>query len=156
MALHVQIQAAAALTQLGKLDDARAALTSALDLALPDELLLPFAENHGYLAPLLAAPWPNPYREFLRRVAQLGAVHAARCAALRAADERPAALAALTEREAAIAALIAARCTNREIAAQLCLSEGSVKQYVNQIYAKLQIGGDTRTKRQRLAALQKT
>ena len=68
----------------------------------------------------------------------------------------PAALAALTGREAAIAALIAARCTDREIAAQLCLSEGSVKQYVNQIYAKLQIGGDTRTKRQRLAALQKT
>ncbi|MEE0786025.1 MAG: LuxR C-terminal-related transcriptional regulator [Oscillospiraceae bacterium] len=155
MALHVQIQAAAALTQLGKLDDARVALTSALDLALPDGLLLPFAENHGYLAPLLAAPWPAPYREFLQRVAQLDAVHAARCAALRSADERPAALAALTEREAAIAALIAARCTNREIAAQLCLSEGSVKQYVNQIYAKLQIGGDTRTKRQRLAALQK-
>ena len=155
VALHVQIQAAAALTQLGKLDDARVALTSALDLALPDGLLLPFAENHGYLAPLLAAPWPAPYREFLQRVAQLDAVHAARCAALRSADERPAALAALTEREAAIAALIAARCTNREIAAQLCLSEGSVKQYVNQIYAKLQIGGDTRTKRQRLAALQK-
>ena len=41
----------------------------------------------------------------------------------------------------------------REIAAQLYLTEGTVKQYINKIYAKLQIEGDTRTKRQHLAAL---
>ena len=49
--------------------------------------------------------------------------------------------------------LIAQRRSNREIAEQLFLSEGSVKQYVNQIYAKLHIEGDTRTKRRRLAEL---
>ena len=43
--------------------------------------------------------------------------------------------------------------SNREIAEKLFLSEGSVKQYVNQIYSKLHIEGDTRTKRQRLAEL---
>lgn len=43
--------------------------------------------------------------------------------------------------------------TNREIAERLFLSEGSVKQYVNQIYSKLHIEGDTRTKRKQLAEL---
>ena len=39
---------------------------------------------------------------------------------------------------------------NREIADAPYLSEGTVKQYVNQIYAKLHIEGDTRTKRKEL------
>ena len=43
--------------------------------------------------------------------------------------------------------------SNREIAEQLFLSEGSVKQYINQIYSKLLITGDVRTKRKRLAEL---
>lgn len=46
-----------------------------------------------------------------------------------------------------------ARLTNREIGERLYLSEGSIKQYSNQIYSKLQIGGDTRTKRKRLIDL---
>ena len=45
---------------------------------------------------------------------------------------------------------MAQRLTNREIAEKLFLSEGSVKQYVNQIYAKLHIEGSTRDKRNRL------
>ena len=45
------------------------------------------------------------------------------------------------------------RRNNREIAEELFLSEGSVKQYVNQIYSKLHIEGDTRTKRKALAGL---
>lgn len=60
---------------------------------------------------------------------------------------------ALTAREREIAQLAAARLSNREIAEKLFLSEGSVKQYVNQIYSKLFLDGDTRTKRRRLAEL---
>ena len=41
--------------------------------------------------------------------------------------------------------------SNREIAAALFLSEGTVKQYINRIYGKLGIEGDYRTKRKRLA-----
>ena len=48
---------------------------------------------------------------------------------------------------------MAQRLSNREIAEELYLSEGSVKQYVNQIYSKLHIEGDTRTKRRQLTAL---
>ena len=40
-----------------------------------------------------------------------------------------------------------------EIEGKLFLSEGSVKQHINQICAKLHIEGDTRTKRKQLAGL---
>ena len=66
---------------------------------------------------------------------------------------RPAAFAALTNRERELASLIAARLSNREIAEKLFLSEGSVKQYVNQLYSKLHIEGDRRTKRSQLTQL---
>ena len=62
----------------------------------------------------------------------------------------PAALAGLTGREWEIAALIAARLTNGEIARRLFLSDGSVKQYVHQIYTKLGLTGDAKSKRQQL------
>ena len=59
----------------------------------------------------------------------------------------------ISEREYEIVLLMAEHLTNREIAERLFLSEGSVKQYVNQIYSKLHIEGDTRTKRKQLAEL---
>ena len=62
-------------------------------------------------------------------------------------------LEALTEREYEVVCLMAQRLSNREIAEKLYLSEGSVKQYVNQIYSKLHIEGDTRTKRKTLTGL---
>ena len=66
---------------------------------------------------------------------------------------RPTALAALTEREYEIVRLMSQRLTNRELAEKLFLSEGSVKQYINQIYSKLHIEGDARSKRKRLLEL---
>lgn len=48
---------------------------------------------------------------------------------------------------------MAQRLSNREIAEKLFLTEGSVKQYIKQIYSKLHIEGDTRTKRGRLSEL---
>lgn len=71
-------------------------------------------------------------------------------AALCAPGGGPAALAGLTGREREIAALIAARLTNGEIARRLFLSDGSVKQYIHQIYAKLGLTGDAKSKRQQL------
>ena len=46
--------------------------------------------------------------------------------------------------------LMSKRLSNKEIAAQMFLSEGTIKQYINQIYSKLHIEGDTRAKRQML------
>ena len=66
---------------------------------------------------------------------------------------RPAALAGLTAREYEIVGLMAQRMSNREIAERLYLSEGSVRQYINQIYGKLQLEGEPRAKRRLLLAL---
>ncbi|WP_448782959.1 response regulator transcription factor [Blautia sp.] len=59
----------------------------------------------------------------------------------------------LSSRETEIACLIVDRLSNREIAEKLFLSEGTIKQYINQIYSKLMINGDTRTKRKQLIEL---
>ena len=146
VALHLRIQAAAACEMLGRHDEARSLLAQALTDAEPDSLILPFAENYRALRPLLTEGMQTA---FTSQIITLGEEAERRSTA----DARPAALSALTEREYQIVCLIAERLSNREIAEKLFLSEGSVKQYVKQIYAKLHIEGDTRTKRGQLSAL---
>ena len=146
VALHVRIQTAAAYARLGKPEEARAELKKALSDAEPDGFVMPFVENYGFLQPLLAQEIKS---ELIAKIAGLGEAAGARSAA----SARPAAFAALTPREFEIVELMTQRLSNREIAEQLYLSEGSVKQYVNQIYSKLHIEGDTRTKRKQLAEL---
>ena len=59
----------------------------------------------------------------------------------------------LTDREMQIAKMAAERMSNREIAAALFLSEGTVKQYVNRVYSKLEIEGNYSTRRKQLAEI---
>ena len=107
---------------------------------------MPFVENYDILKPLLEREIKN---DLISKIIELGEAATAR----NAAGTRPAAFDALTPREFEIVELMAQRLSNREIAEKLDLSEGSVKQYVNQIYSKLHMEGDTRTKRKRLAEL---
>ena len=93
---------------------------------------------------------PEPFTD---RILSLGSVYEQHCLRLSSRNSRPEILNMLNSREAEIAALITDRLSNREIAERLFLSEGTVKQYVNQIYSKLMINGDTRTKRKQLAEL---
>ncbi len=153
VALHIRLQTAAAYEMLGKRETADELLISALAAAEPDALYLPFVENYRYLKTALTRGAGAKFAAFVRTVTPLGEDFVRRCGEKCAEGSRPAALAGLTERESAIAALVAKRLSNREIAEQLFLSEGSVKQYINQIYSKLLITGDVRTKRKRLAEL---
>ena len=146
VATHSRIQTAAAYAQLGKIEEAHAWLGKALSNAAPDGLVMPFVENYAYLRPLLAREIKT---ELVEKITKLGEAAGAR----NAASVRPAAFDVLTPREFEIVELIAQRLSNREIAEKLYLSEGSVKQYVNRIYSKLHIEGDTRTKRKALAGL---
>ena len=146
VALHVRIQTAAAYEMLSKHDEARALLAAALSDAGADGFVMPFAENFRYLRPLLSERTRNGLTE---KIIELGEAAERRLNV----SIRPAVLAGLTERECEIVGLMAKRLSNREIAEGLYLSEGSVKQYVKQIYSKLHIEGDTRTKRARLSAL---
>ena len=146
VALHLRIQTAAAYGKLGKIEEAHAWLEKALSDAAPDGFLMPFVENYDYIKPLLARETQSP---LAAQIMALG--EAARARSM--ASVRPAVLGALTTREYEIVELMGQRLSNREIAEKLYLSEGSVKQYVNQIYSKLHIEGDTRTKRRQLTAL---
>ena len=146
VALHVRIQTAAAYKMLGKHDEVRELLARAISDAEADDFVMPFAENFRYLRPLLSE---RPHSDFTARISELGEAMERRLNK----NARPAALAALTERECETVGLMAQRLSNREIAERLYLSEGSVKQYVKQIYSKLHIEGDTRTKRSRLSEL---
>lgn len=146
VALHIRIQTAAAYEMLGKHEQARSLLTQALSDGEPDGFVMPFVENYRYLKPLLAQEIPCG---LIPRIVELGEDAERR----RSRAGRPENFAALTEREYEIVCLMARRLSNRELAGKLFLSEGSVKQYINQIYFKLHIEGDARTKRERLLAL---
>ena len=150
VALYVRIQTAAAYAMLKKQDEAEALLTRALQDAALDGLALPFAENYRLLAPLLQR---RPQDAFLNQITLLGGQLAQSIARLQRKGACPAALNGLTDRERDICLLIAQRLRNREIAEKLFLTEGSVKQYLNQIYSKLHFAGDARTKREQLIAL---
>ena len=153
VALHLRIQMATACAQLGRQDEGLSLLQQALAQAAPDGFVVPFAENFRDLKPLLEAAQEGPHSDAVRRILALGAAQEERCRVLNHSEALPEAAARLTERELTLARLIADRCTNKEIAAKMFLSEGTVKQYTNQLYSKLDIGGGVRTKRAQLAEL---
>ena len=146
VAMHIRIQTAAAYEMLGKHAEAKALLDHALADGEPDGFVIPFAENYRYLKPLLAQRLQNG---LVAQTKELGELAEQR----KAGTVRPAVLAVLTERECEIVRLIADRLSNREIAERLYLSEGSIRQYINQIYAKLRIEGEPRAKRKLLLEL---
>lgn len=149
--LHIRIQMAAAYEMLGKRSEAREVLERALRDAEPDQFLIPFVENYRYLKDLLESS--AEHNAVAKHIVQFGKAYEARRKQIQNQAVRPAALAPLTEREYEIVGLLAERLSNREIAEKLFLSEGSIKQYINQIYSKLHIEGDTRTKRKQLFEL---
>ena len=146
VAMHIRIQTAAAYEMLGKHAEAQAQLDQALTDAEPDGFVIPFAENYRYLKPLLAERLQTGT---VAQIIELGEAAERR----KAGFDRPETLSALTEREYEIVRLMAQRLNNREIAEKLYLSEGSIRQYVNQIYTKLQIAGEPRAKRKLLLDL---
>ena len=147
--IYVLTQTAAAYEGLGKRREAAALVRQAADMARPDGLVLPFAACYRYLREVL----PEAGDDFAARAARFGQSFQAGCQAVQIVRQRPETFAALTEREWAVAQRMARRLSNREIAGQLFLSEGTVKQYINQIYSKLHLTGDARTKRRRLEEL---
>ena len=150
VALHIRIQTAAAYEKLGKTREARELLKLSLEAAVQDDFLMPFVENYRYLSEAYASLLIGGKNEFLTRITELGKRWEEQGRALCCEKKYPDVFQTLTRRELEITELMAQHLSNREIAAKLFLSEGTVKQYINQIYSKLQIAGDTRTKRKLL------
>ena len=149
--LYLLVQKACAFAGLGEQAKAQAALLRALELAAPDSLVLPFAQNISLLEPLLTKELAGEQRELVEKILALGARFAAGRKRLCVTGEDKGLLAELTEQELQIAQLAAARHTNKEIAAALNLREGTIKQYLNRIFVKLGIDTEAKNKRHQLA-----
>lgn len=153
VALHIRLQTASAYEALGNRAMARKLLVRALEDAQPDGFVLPFAENAPYLMDLYLALSRELETPFAASVCELSERWLSRQQTSGSRQEPIEALRELSERERSVAQLMALRKTNREIAETLFLSEGTVKQYINRIYSKLQLTGTAQEKRRALTAL---
>ena len=149
--LYLLVQKACAFAGLGEQAKAQAALLRALEQAAPDSLVLPFAQNISLLEPLLTKELAGEQRELVEKILALGTRFAPGRKRLCVTGEDKGLLAELTEQELQIAQLAAARHTNKEIAAALNLREGTIKQYLNRIFVKLDIDTEAKNKRHQLA-----
>ena len=153
VALHIRLQTASAYEALGNRAMARKLLVRALEDAEPDGFVLPFAENAPYLMNHYSALSRELETPFAASVCEASGQWLSRKETSGAPCELSEALRELSERERSVAQLMALRKTNREIAETLFLSEGTVKQYINHIYSKLQLTGTAQEKRRALTAL---
>ena len=153
VALHVQIQLLAANWKLGKTEQALDLLRRSLSQAFQDGILMPFVENYPYIEELLKGSFFGINENFLFRITRMGKEWEMRCDQLKKEEAYPPVFKVLSDRELEITELMAKHMSNKEIAQSLFLSEGTVKQYINQIYSKLQIPGDVRVKRKYLLEL---
>ena len=153
VALHIRLQTASAYEALGNRAMARKLLVRALEDAEPDGFVLPFAENAPYLMDLYLALSRELETPFAASVCELSERWLSRQQTSGSRQEPIEALRELSESERSVAQLMALRKTNREIAETLFLSEGTVKQYINRIYSKLQLTGTAQEKRRALTAL---
>ena len=153
VALHIRLQTASAYEALGNRAMARKLLVRALEDAEPDGFVLPFAENAPYLMNHYSALLRELETPFAVSVCELSERWLSRQQTSGSRQEPIEALRELSERERSVAQLMALRKTNREIAETLFLSEGTVKQYINRIYSKLQLTGTAQEKRRALTAL---
>ena len=153
VALHIRLQTASAYEALGNRAMARKLLVRALEDAEPDGFVLPFAENAPYLMNHYSALSRELETPFAAAVCEASGQWLSRKETSGSRQEPIEALRELSERERSVAQLMALRKTNREIAETLFLSEGTVKQYINRIYSKLQLTGTAQEKRRALTAL---
>ena len=153
VALHIRLQTASAYEALGNRAMPRKLLARALEDAEPDGFVLPFAENAPYLMNHYSALSRELETPFAASVCELSERWLSRQQTSGSRQEPIEALRELSERERSVAQLMALRKTNREIAETLFLSEGTVKQYINRIYSKLQLTGTAQEKRRALTAL---
>ena len=150
--LHLHIQQAAAYEALGKRHEAISEFKDALAISVSDGCVMPFVENYHYIKELI--PYiQGDYSDFIKRLQKLAGQYIKEKDNIRKYVAKIPAAKNLSETEYRICELIAAHRTNREIAVELFFSEGTVKQYISQIYSKLGIDGDNRDKRKQVKEL---
>lgn len=136
--IYTHLYTAAANEKILRREKALTDLRQALDLALPDGVVMPFVENADYIRPLLAELGrEGSYREDVTRILTLSEIYQQAIAAMNSPLSSSSAKPALTKRERDIALLVADGLTNKEIGAALWISENTVKTQLKRIFEKL-------------------
>ena len=160
--IYLYLQLAAANEKIGQKNEAISFLKKAIDLAKPDDIMMPFSMFYkAYLTESFEAlSGQEEYAEFIEAAKRLSerSMNAGTSAPITDSDKlRKPVLddlkEKLTERELMIARLAAERKTNKEIAKELYLAEGTVRNQLSNVFNKLDIEGDTRNKRLELEKL---
>ncbi|NLL91005.1 MAG: hypothetical protein GX222_01110 [Ruminococcaceae bacterium] len=152
--LHIQL--AAANEKIGRADDAMEELRTALSMAMPDNILMSFAGNIGYISKqLMKLKKDKEYTEYIDKILKLSdIVQAGKEKILNEYFEERIDY-GLSEREVEIANLAAERMTSAEIARELHISEGTVRNHLSRVFDKMGISGSKKNKRLELEELLK-
>lgn len=134
--IYTWIYCAVAYRHLLRDKEAEQAMKTALDLALPDRLYLPFAENGDVIGPLLELL--RDQAAYKAAIQQILSMHAGTSRS-EGNGGRTTAWSILTDREREIAGLAADGYTNREIGSRLYITENTVKTQLKRVFEKLEI-----------------
>lgn len=144
--LHTQL--AGAFEKIDMMKEAKAELKSALDLAMPDNILMPFAENRSYIFKSLSdLKKADEYSEYINKILELSATVQSAKDKINLENFGIDSGLGLSERELEIARLAASRMTTSEIAEKLYISEGTVRNHLSRVFEKLGITGSGKNKR---------
>lgn len=146
--IRLHIQLSAALENIGKHSEALKELHTALNEAIPDGLIMPFAENNIYINSLLLELQGNKiYNEQINEILNLSRQFREGKQKILWEGFGDHGQYGFTERELIIAKLAVERKTNMEISNELNLAVGTVRNQLSRIYDKLNIAGNTKNKR---------
>lgn len=137
--IYTYIYLAAANRKINRAEEAHENLKKAMDIAMPDGLLMPFVENADYIEPLIRdLVFQGSYQKEMEQILKLYETYGA-------AKEKikrtyfPEETQTLTSRENEIARLAAKGFTNKEIANKLFISPNTVKFALKSVFSKLSI-----------------
>ena len=136
--IYTYIFESAAQCKLGRHKDAQATLKKALDIAVADQLIMPFVENGEHLIDILLELQPDAsYQTFISKIREmLPPIEQKREMMLIKLNSGNTKL-PLTEREQNIVELVVAGLSNRAIGETLYIAEVTVKKALQNIYVKL-------------------
>lgn len=136
--IHLLIVLAAAHKALNEQENALQYMRNALDLALPDCILMPFVEFGSHIGSLLLIISKTSYKGKIDKILELLADYSKKLDSIRDCCAQDVVI-GLTVQENNIARLAAARMRNKEIAERMFISESTVKTHLARVFEKLDI-----------------
>lgn len=132
-AVYAHMFRAAAFAALGKAEDSKTELDRALDMALPDNILMPFVENADVLLPLLRVASCEEHQDGVQRILALAEQWRHALDLPQGEQDAPF---GLSEREYATAQLAVKGLTTQEMADQMGVSVNTIKAHLKGAYKK--------------------